>query len=1022
MWDQKKLYVHKLLVTSVITGVGMGVLCAHHPVYAQATESIESQIIAAESMPDKERAIGIWKSLLGQSGALEKSSKIFSSASYVRAEAVADYIILYQKEGDIDHLVKAKDFIRSMSSNPEERAWAYIYTLSEIADSKNYASSAQIQKFAAELFDDIESEAEHIKSGDVQDNVLYGLGLIATRMNEDKPVFPASAVSIVHPLLTEKLKNPAHILEMMHRLAVAGKGMADVYPSEYASLYLALEKKDFSPSGLLGVHKEAVEKDQFDVALISLIAITDKKIRTEAMFDFFEKNFEQGEISRSRRIAEKIDNPAKAVDAWSNLAGFYLIEGYKAKSDEAYKRAESFIDKITKEESRDKARALIDNRKERDRKKFEKKSRDDVSGVSDKDKALSKEAFKKFEEEGIVPAVALIRQIDNPVFRAKAFRKIAEKQTKLNDHYNVLADHSGEWYSVDGKADPDDIRPLNDIDETSISAKANKNSKDIVVREAVQSPVGLILPKDDLVKRLSANGEAIQQKIPMSGVSDIGVSYYENNLYNSKFFEVAGNADFVNAQGVAVPEAIVIQSGVADIPEIYDYLQSHGYKDSMEKMGKIYLLRRPLVVGPKAALVISGADVEALRMSTEARAYIVTSGKLYVSDTKLIGWNESKDEPMWATYAEKRNFRPFITGWSQSEMYIGNTELVALGYGNGKSYGVAFSAGPNIWFKYGNDPLAKRPTGIMADNSLRNLLYGFYSYEADDVVLSGNEYIDNIVYGIDPHDRSHRLAIGYNTAYDTHKKHGIIISREVDNSIIFGNVTFDNKGTGIMLDRDSNATFVYGNTSFHNHQDGITLFESDCEILAANNIFENKGSGFRIRNSYNVGVFYNNLSRNGASGISAYEATLKGSASQIYRDFSLDPYDELTSVTLVGNKIAKNGTGLNIDKVDGFFLKGNEFIDQSPKVIRGAMFKDNPEFLFRYDQKNTGVSVNSTCPDLTELLYVQSCKYRKNGTLRDDGLDYLTDRIKASACAQSTTTDKRVVHKAVAEGDDENEE
>ena len=66
-----------------------------------------------------------------------------------------------------------------------------------------------------------------------------------------------------------------------------------------------------------------------------------------------------------------------------------------------------------------------------------------------------------------------------------------------------------------------------------------------------------------------------------------------------------------------------------------------------------------------------------------------------------------------------------------------------------------------------------RPEGVIADNSFRNMYYGFYSYEAENAALLGNEYRDNIVYGIDPHDRSRYLMIAYNTTYDTHKKHGV---------------------------------------------------------------------------------------------------------------------------------------------------------------------------------------------------------------------------------------------------------
>ena len=94
--------------------------------------------------------------------------------------------------------------------------------------------------------------------------------------------------------------------------------------------------------------------------------------------------------------------------------------------------------------------------------------------------------------------------------------------------------------------------------------------------------------------------------------------------------------------------------------------------------------------------------------------------------------------------------------------------------------------------------------------------------------LVGNEFTDNVVYAVDPHDRSKRLVIALNTTYGTHKKHGIITSREVDGSWIVGNVSFANHGSGFMLDRDSTDTLIYGNVAFDNEQDGLTLFETSA--------------------------------------------------------------------------------------------------------------------------------------------------------------------------------------------------
>src|SRR3546814_16913053 len=61
--------------------------------------------------------------------------------------------------------------------------------------------------------------------------------------------------------------------------------------------------------------------------------------------------------------------------------------------------------------------------------------------------------------------------------------------------------------------------------------------------------------------------------------------------------------------------------------------------------------------------------------------------------------------------------------------------------------------------------------------------------------------LNNMIYGIDPHDYSRKLIIAFNSAYGAQKKHGIIGSRGVDDSYFIGNLAFGNHGTGMMLDR-----------------------------------------------------------------------------------------------------------------------------------------------------------------------------------------------------------------------------
>src|SRR5690606_24220501 len=137
-----------------------------------------------------------------------------------------------------------------------------------------------------------------------------------------------------------------------------------------------------------------------------------------------------------------------------------------------------------------------------------------------------------------------------------------------------------------------------------------------------------------------------------------------------------------------------------------------------------------------------------------------------------------------------------------------DSTVASLGYAASKSYGVSLSQySPSLVRAMDRD----NPTGWLIDSVFEDNWYGFYCYEADDVAIVGNIYRNNIVYGIDPHDRSHRLVMAESEAYGTVQTHGIIVSREVNESWIFRNRSHHNGLSGIVIDRSSVRNVVADN-------------------------------------------------------------------------------------------------------------------------------------------------------------------------------------------------------------------
>lgn len=350
-----------------------------------------------------------------------------------------------------------------------------------------------------------------------------------------------------------------------------------------------------------------------------------------------------------------------------------------------------------------------------------------------------------------------------------------------------------------------------------------------------------------------------------------------------------------------IPQAIFIDDGYMNFK---DLLKKVPRQYLSETSPGVFLAKLPIVVGRKGILEIDHQTQE-LRLSQEAGSFLVNDGQLFVRDSKITGWQEKTNGP--ATFQSPKQFRPFLLSWGGTQTYIVNSKMASFGYANSKSYGVSISQyTPNM------SKVLKRaqPTGWIIGSKFSDMWYGFYCYETTGFVLKGNTYKDNIVYGIDPHDRSHGLIITDNTVYGTKKKHGIIISREVNDSFIFNNRSYDNKLSGLVIDRNSVNNLIADNEIYRNHSDGITLYESGYNLLWGNRVINNRRHGIRVRNSVNIRLYENVAIANGLTGIYGHIKDLTNTD----RDIALDPFDAEVSLIVVGGELAANGSGpLSID-------------------------------------------------------------------------------------------------------------
>ena len=435
--------------------------------------------------------------------------------------------------------------------------------------------------------------------------------------------------------------------------------------------------------------------------------------------------------------------------------------------------------------------------------------------------------------------------------------------------------------------------------QPAVIAKELQQAKTYTVASAPIEPLQMDPPK--LPDLSGYTAQAVQQKIDRRHKGKVSV---RRMLQEESLKEFIGGdnkaAEWVQRQH-GIPQAIFVDDGHVDLVELSKKVPAQYLRETSPG---VYLARLPIVVGRKGVLEIDG-KVKELRLSQEGGSFIVNDGKLFVRDTKVIGWREQANGP--ATFRKPDQFRPFLLSWGGTETYIVNSKMASFGYAKSKSYGVSISQyTPNMAKQMGRP----EPTGWIIGSEFSDMWYGFYCYETSDFVVKDNTYRDNIVYGIDPHDRSHGLIIAGNSVHGTRKKHGIIVSREVNDSWIFNNKSFDNKLSGVVIDRNSVNNLVAYNQIYRNHTDGITLYESGDNLLWGNTLVNNRRHGIRVRNSVNIRLYDNIAMANGLVGVYGHIKDL----SDTDRDIALDPFDTKVSLILVGGQLAANGSGpLSID-------------------------------------------------------------------------------------------------------------
>lgn len=341
-----------------------------------------------------------------------------------------------------------------------------------------------------------------------------------------------------------------------------------------------------------------------------------------------------------------------------------------------------------------------------------------------------------------------------------------------------------------------------------------------------------------------------------------------------------------------------------------------------------------------------GGDVNELRLksnnSTTANSIVFLRaywGTIDINTTKVKSWNEAAGGVDTEYGQYKRSYiqvKSYLDSDGvtarESRMDIANSDIGYLGYFAAESYGLSWKvlgSQPGLFDKVG-------VLGTVTNSRIHHNYYGVYTWGADGMVWRNNEFDNNVLYGLDPHDNSDDLIIEDNQAHHN-GTHGIICSRYCDHLTIRRNKAYNNGGNGLMLHRLTNQSVVEENELYSNVDSGLAIFDSHDNTIQRNYVHHNgKGMRFSVGSSNNL-IEDNQLIDNRQYGLYFF----KGS------DAPTETGDGRPKLNqFVRNRVEGSGVyGVKLKEADDNLFLENELVDNGQTLLiesaRGNRFENN---------------------------------------------------------------------------------
>ncbi|KKU03458.1 MAG: Glycosyl transferase family 2 [Candidatus Amesbacteria bacterium GW2011_GWB1_47_26] len=334
---------------------------------------------------------------------------------------------------------------------------------------------------------------------------------------------------------------------------------------------------------------------------------------------------------------------------------------------------------------------------------------------------------------------------------------------------------------------------------------------------------------------------------------------------------------------------------------------SNGGKSYLEEISsKIWLAKATIFLSDGITLRLDKNEVEWLKLESNKKGFVMLrslNSDIIINGVKITSWDTENND----YDKELKDGRSFIMVKDNSRMDIYSSELSYLGYPTSSD----IAASPyGVSWKLSNLKLKKELlTGEVINSKFHHNYFGAYTYGATGMLWKGNEFYENVRYGLDPHDDSNGFLVEDNIARDN-GSHGIIFSKRSMYNTVRNNISYNNKLHGIMLHEKSDFNIIENNTVTGNTS-GIALYRSSNNIVRNNTIANNR-HGVRANAGSEGNIVQNNsITGSGLYGIYFYDKANNNSVSNNtfeYNDVGI--YIKSDSNNISKNSLINNAVGV----------------------------------------------------------------------------------------------------------------